>query len=144
MDVFGWGIRDIGDKWEAIAEYKYHIVIENCVYPDYWTEKLSDTYLGGDYPIYSGCPNLSRYFNPDAFTAIDISNVEESIEKIENCIKNDLYENSRLAIQEAKNKVLNQYNLFAIIHNLIHSKGNRALARRKQKIKMVSEWKLRT
>jgi len=65
IDVFGRGIREVDDKWDAISPYKYHIALENSVYPHYWTEKLGDVYLSGAYPIYYGCLNLEDYF-PEA------------------------------------------------------------------------------
>src|SRR5262245_53050576 len=33
LDVYGRGVNDIKDKWDAIAEYKYHVVIENSAFP---------------------------------------------------------------------------------------------------------------
>ena len=45
IDVFGIGRKKVADKWDALAPYKYHIALENSSYKDYWTEKLSDTFL---------------------------------------------------------------------------------------------------
>ncbi|GHH98048.1 glycosyltransferase family 10 domain-containing protein [Neobacillus kokaensis] len=135
IDVFGRGIRDIDDKWNAIADYKYHIAIENSIHTDYWTEKITDTFLGGAYPIYCGCPNLSDYFDADVFTAIDIHDVQKSIKIIEECIENNLYEKSIEKIAAAKMMVLDKYNLFAIIDDFIRSNRN-AVTSEKQVIKL--------
>ena len=46
IDVYGHGFKPIPDKWDAIAPYKYHLVLENSVQKDYWSEKLADSFLG--------------------------------------------------------------------------------------------------
>jgi hypothetical protein len=121
LDVFGVGIKEIEDKWDAIAKYKYHIVLENTSHHDYWTEKLSDAFLGGAYPFYYGCPNLSDYFSADAFTFIDIDDLDKSIATIENEIKNQKYEGSIEKIAEAKDLILDKYNIFPLISNYCKS-----------------------
>lgn len=63
---FGKGFRPIDDKLEAIAPYRFHLVLENTRAEDYWTEKLADAFLGWAFPIYWGCPNIERYFPPGA------------------------------------------------------------------------------
>jgi hypothetical protein len=118
FDLFGRGMRPVEDKWDAIAPYKYHIVIENSRHRDYWTEKLADTFLAGAYPFYYGCPNLTDYFSSDSFTPIDIDDLEGSISTIESCIANDQYEKSAAAISAARLLVLDKYNLFPLVANL--------------------------
>ena len=122
IDVFGRGIRDIDDKWDAVSRYKYHVVLENNSYPDYWTEKLSDAYLGGAHPFYYGCPNLADYFSPAAFTKIDINDLEAAVNVIEASLAGNRYEASLSEIHKARNLVLNTYNLFPMIWNHISSR----------------------
>ena len=110
IDIFGRGIRDIEDKWDAIADYKYHIVVENGSYADYWTEKLADAYLGGAYPFYYGCPNLSDYFPENSYTPIDINDIDLSVKTIREAVKEDLYGKSAQALRIAKDLVLNKFN----------------------------------
>lgn len=112
IDVFGRGIREIEDKWDALAPYKYHIAIENCAVNDYWTEKISDPLLAGCHPIYYGCPNIEKYFPENALTRIDLQQQEQAIAIIEDCLAHKRYEQSRQEIQEARDAVLNRYNLF--------------------------------
>jgi hypothetical protein len=103
------------DKWDAIAPYKYHISIENTVCRDYWTEKLADAYLSLSYPIYHGCPNIETYFPSRSFSKIDISDFEGSARTIESLLQNDIYDERLGALQEAKDLVLDKYNLFALM-----------------------------
>jgi hypothetical protein len=115
LDIFGFGIRDLNDKLEAIADYKYHIAIENSFYCDYWSEKLSDVYLGWAYPFYSGCPNLERYFPSECFTRIDLDDFAKTVKTIESSIANGLYEQSQNSITRARGLVLDKYNLFQML-----------------------------
>lgn len=115
LDVFGFGQNPIPDKWDAIAPYKYHIALENSSVNDYWTEKLSDSFLSLSLPIYHGCPNIIKYFPDMPLMSIDISNINESIQKIEGIISNNLYEKEIDKIKEAKRLILDKYNFFANI-----------------------------
>jgi hypothetical protein len=133
IDVFGRGIREIEDKWDALAPYKYHIAIENCAVTDYWTEKISDPFLADCHPIYAGCPNIEKYFTPKALTRIDLLQPEKAIAIIEDCLESNHYEQSRKEIQESRDAVLNRYNIFPMIVSHIdrltrqgHGKGKRS------------------
>jgi hypothetical protein len=118
LDLFGRGFRHIEDKWDGIARYKYHIVLENRKYPDYWTEKLSDTFLAGTYPLYYGCPNLCDYFPDGSYTAIGIHDLDRTVESIEEAITGGKYEASLNDISFARGLVLNKYNLFPTVAEL--------------------------
>jgi len=115
LDMFGRGLGPIEDKWDAIVRYKYHIVLENGSFRDYWTEKVADAFLGLSYPLYYGCPNLTDYFPKEAFTAIDINDFGASIAAIEKAIDGDFYENSLESLRQAKAMVLDRYNIFAVL-----------------------------
>lgn len=118
IDVFGRGYCDFDDKWDVLAPYKYHIVIENSSQSYYWTEKISDCFLAETYPFYYGCTNLSEYFPQDSFQPIDIYDFEKTVSIIDNSIKNDLYGHSGTILAEAKNLVLDKYNMFDYIASL--------------------------
>lgn len=115
IDVFGRGIRDFDDKWDVIAPYKYHVCIENCSQPYYFSEKLSDAYLGNSFPFYYGCTNIDEFFSKDSFRIIDIHNPAQAIQTIEDAIVEDLAVKNKPAVDEAKMKVLNDYNFFELI-----------------------------
>jgi hypothetical protein len=118
LDVFGRGFQPVVDKWDAIAPYQYHIALENCSVPHYWSEKLADAYLAGAYPIYFGCPNLTEYFRPEGFTAIDLRNADQAIATIEEVLARGLYERRQAELLEARRRVLDEYNLFPMLVGL--------------------------
>jgi hypothetical protein len=122
IDVFGRGTKEIEDKWDALAPYQYHLALENCSCPHYWTEKLSDTFLAYCHPIYGGCPNVDDYFPEGSLTSIDVSQPESAIETIEACLENELWESSRQLIVDARELVLNKYNLFPMIAELVEER----------------------
>ncbi len=112
IDVFGRGYRPFGDKWNVLAPYKYHIAIENSVSAYYWTEKISDCYLAGTYPLYYGCPNIGNYFPEGAFTPVDIRNPDKAIAAIDKAIAADAYGNHRAELAESKRLVMDEYNMY--------------------------------
>lgn len=117
IDVFGRGFRSFDDKWDVLADYKYHVVIENSSSKYYWTEKLSDCYLAGCYPIYYGCTNAGDYFSEKSFSQIDIRDLDGAIKIIDDLIENDVYSKSVDAIIDSRQRVLDDYNMFNIIAN---------------------------
>jgi hypothetical protein len=132
LDVFGRGIREVEDKWDAIAPYRYHIALENGVYPHYWTEKLSDTFLAGAFPLYLGCPNVTEYFPSDSLTTLDANDSTRAIATIEQAIADHRYESSAGDLAEARRLVLDQYNLFPLLADMLAAspaKGDRVPTR---------------
>lgn len=141
IDLFGRGINEVEDKWDALAAYKYHVAIENSGIDDYWTEKLSDAFLAGCYPIYYGCTNIDRYFDPGSMTTIDIDYPDNAIDIIEECIKNNRHDQAKRQIWQSREKVLDEYNLFALIAEFIEKdKVNKVNVKSQyEKIKLKKE-----
>lgn len=119
LDWFGAGVRPITDKAQAVLDYRYHIAIENGSFPHYWTEKLADPYLGWAMPVYCGCPNVTDYFDERAMLCVDIAQPDEAIKRIEQAMAEDLWRNSLPALAEARRLVLERYNLFPFIIDLL-------------------------
>lgn len=116
LDVFGKGFRDFEDKWEVLAPYKYHIAIENSSSKYYWTEKLSDCYLAGTFPIYYGCRNIHDYFPQESLVCIDIRDVSGSIATIDKLIANENHFNTcRPTLEQCQKLILEDYNIFNYI-----------------------------
>lgn len=112
IDVYGNGYKSIPDKFDVLREYKYAIIIENCRYPDYWTEKLGDCFLGGCYPIYHGCPNIDQYFPHESFKIININERIKTLETIRKTVLSGAFEKSNKFLEQSKRLVLDKYNIF--------------------------------
>ncbi|MHC1709816.1 MAG: glycosyltransferase family 10 [Methanomassiliicoccales archaeon] len=115
LDVFITSNMELEDKWDAIGRYRYHIVLENGIHSDFWTEKLADPLLGSCYPIYYGCPNISDYFPNQSYTQIDITDFDEAFSTIKRIIYSDEREMRLYEINSAKQLILNKYNIFPML-----------------------------
>lgn len=122
MEVFGHGVRFIDDKADAVDTYRCHIAIENHIATHHWTEKLADCYLGWSLPIYHGCPNAAEYFPEDSFVPIDIKNPDAALIAIRAAMAPGEYERRLPAIHEARRRVLEEYNLFAVLSRMIEAR----------------------
>ena len=112
LDVYGRGFRPIDDKFDALADYKYSIAIENSVIPGYFTEKIADCYLTHTMPLYYGCPDIQQYFDEGSFTLIDPHDLKGAIETIERVIEEDPYQQALPSLIRQKKKYLEGYQIF--------------------------------
>ena len=119
LEVFGRGSRPVADKLEAISPFKYHIAIENSVEPHYWSEKLADAFLGGAMPFYSGCPDIENYFPAGSLCRIDLRDPAGAINLIEQTLASDGFARSADARNEARGRVLNEHNTFALLARIL-------------------------
>lgn len=127
VEVYGKGIQYIEDKWDGLAPYRYSLAIENFSGPDYWTEKIADCFLSWTVPIYYGCTNLEDYFPDGSFIRIDITRPQEALEIIKEAITTDDWTARLLALQEARELVLDKYQFFPLACDLIrHYRKNAA------------------
>jgi hypothetical protein len=115
FDLFGYGIERIDDKRDALDPYRYHVAIENHVGPHHWTEKLADAFLAYTLPFYYGAPNVADDFPEESFIAIDIARPEAAIHTIHEAIASDAYAVRFDAVVEARRRVLEEHNLFAVL-----------------------------
>jgi len=119
LDVYGHGVKTMNDKAEALDSYQYHVTVENHVYLHHLTEKLPDAFLGYTLPFYHGCPNAADYFPPESFIPIDINDFDRTVEIIRSTLANDEYNDRLPYIIEARRRVLEEYNLFAVLEREI-------------------------
>jgi hypothetical protein len=118
LAIFGRGVRDIGDKEEALAPFKYHLAIENSACFHYWTEKLADPLLCWSFPFYWGCPNIGEYFPREAYEPINLYDPPQAIATIEAALASGRYEAALPALGEARRRGRDDDNLFAIAARL--------------------------
>jgi len=122
LDIYGHGVKPMNDKAETLDAYRYHIAIENFIGDHHWTEKLSDSFLGATLPFYCGAPNAADYFPKESFIPIDISDVDRASEIILKAIRDGEYEKRLPYILEARRRVLEEYNIFAVLSREIESR----------------------
>ena len=126
IDIYGGGFNAIPDKWDVIAPYKFHLVLENDVKPNYWTEKLADAFLGFSFPIYHGCPNIFDYFPQDSLLPIDINDVDKTAANMLSLINgNQLFNYNKNSIEYSRRKVLQDYNIFQMMSDACNEPAKR-------------------
>ncbi len=122
LEIFGRGVRPVDDKSEALDAFKYHIVVENHVGLDHWSEKLSDAYLGLSLPFYHGCANAADYFPAGSFIPIDINDYEGSLTIIKSAIESGEFEKRLPDLMEARRRVMEEHQVFAMVAREIESR----------------------
>lgn len=118
---FGKGFHQIKDKSEGIKSYKYHIVIENHIANHWWTEKLSDAFLGCSLPFYYGSPNINQYFPEKSLIKIDINKPKLALQIIRNAIQNNEYEKRLEHLLIARKRLIDTYSIFSVLSNHINN-----------------------
>lgn len=81
--VAGKGYNEIFSKLEALAAFRYQIVVENCRCNGYFTEKLIDCLRTGTIPLYWGAPDIGNYFDVKGIYSFNnLEQLSEILDKI--------------------------------------------------------------
>ena len=121
VDLLGRSYQaPIDNKFDTLHQYHYGLAIENTIIDHYWTEKIADVFLAGALPFYIGPKNIYDYFPKESIIMLDFDDVDKSIEIIQQAIENNEYEKRKEAIEIARHKILNEYNLFAGFSTIIN------------------------
>ena len=105
-------------KYDGLINYKYSLCIEPCCRKNYFSEKFTDAILCWTIPIYYGCLNISDYFPSDCYYYIDINN-SNSLEKLKEIINKPITQKNIEALEIARNLILNKYNIWQNINDII-------------------------
>lgn len=118
--LFNGKARFVEHKYDMIDPYKYHLAVGNQTGPHILTERIFDAFLGYAVPVTYGCTNLSEYFPENSFIEIDIFAPDDSIKKIEKLIHDpDDYSHRLESVKEARRRVLEEYNIPAMLSRII-------------------------
>ncbi len=152
LDIYGHGVNPMNDKAEALDPYRYHIAVENHQAPTHLTEKLPDAFLGFTLPFYFGDPEAAAIFPEESFIPINISDFSRSRDIIRSVLDGNEWHDRLPWIKEARRRVLEEENLFALVARFIseqeqgagqQTKGavlcNRSVFRRKHPFSAVSD-----
>lgn len=96
LDFYGY-MNHVKNKSEALKDYRFSIVVENCSMDYYFTEKIIDCFMTGTVPIYWGCPSIGDFF--DTGGILKFSTLEELKETLSNlCV--ELYDSMKHSIEQ--------------------------------------------
>lgn len=84
IDMYGDIVnKKVENKSDALKDYMFHIVVENCNNKGYYSEKIIDCFVTGTVPIFYGTTNIGDYFDINGiirFTTIDeLHNISKSV-----------------------------------------------------------------
>jgi hypothetical protein len=79
LDLFGGacgsprmgGLGSHPDKSQGLIPYRFHVAMENCQAPFYYTEKLTDCLATATVPIYWGSDCIHELCNPEGVIVLD-------------------------------------------------------------------------
>ena len=125
IDCYGREFNPVDDKLTAIAPYKYNIVIENSRINHYWTEKLTDAWLGWALPIYCGDPLiLNEIPDKNGIILIDINDIKSSLKTIHEVINQDIYYSRLNAIKICREWAINNSNRYSTACKIVEAHDN--------------------
>lgn len=124
LDWYGHGVRPFGRKYEVMDPYRYQVVVENHIAPHHWTEKLTDAFLSGCLPFYAGAPDLADDFPRESFVPIPIDDPAAALDIVRSAVAAGEYERRRAALAEARRLVLDRYNFYAQVCEVIRAAGD--------------------
>ena len=100
-----------------IFQYKVSISLENGKQRNFFT-RTSEDLLCWALPVYWGCPNLQDYFPENSYRHVDIEKEDFTKEQIKFLLR-DPEEKELKALAEARELILNKYNFFPYISNIL-------------------------
>jgi hypothetical protein len=115
FDLFGRGFASVADKWEVLAPYRFALVVENFINPLYWSEKLADPLLAWTVPIYAGCTDIARWISAEAIIQVDMGDPGAADRVLAAVSEERAWERRLEAVAEARRRILDEHNLFALI-----------------------------
>jgi len=69
-------------KIDGIRDYMFHIVVENGVTENYFTEKFTDSIAAGAIPVYRGSSKVLEIFDPNGIIVLEPGKEEEIINSL--------------------------------------------------------------
>ncbi len=121
LDWYGHGVRWLDKKDDGLDDYKYHISIENYCAPHHWTEKLADPILPLALNFYAGDPKAHECLPEGSFIPIPLDDPEAAYQIIRDAIDQNAYEKALPALKEARKLLLEKYNLYAQVVQVIEN-----------------------
>ena len=95
---------EIQSKYQKLQTYEFNFCYENCVFPDYVSEKIFDAFAAKCIPIYWSNPSTQELLDPSSF--IDASSFNSITELVSYC--DHLTHQEKINFREAGQKFLKE------------------------------------
>jgi hypothetical protein len=108
------------DKFQTLKDYKYCLGFDNQDFiKDFFGTPFTDSLLSWTVPIFWCGQELTKYFPEGSFIQFDLRKGDSEIERLIDIIENDDFEKRIPLLKEARENVLNKYNFWPTIKNVI-------------------------
>ena len=105
-------------KADVLEQYKYSVAVDIGQCKHYFSERFFDSMLMWCLPLYWGGTNVEDYLPKESFRYIDIYGDGSDVLKYTN---SDEWEKSKNAIAEARDLILNKYQIWARVYDYVRS-----------------------
>ena len=112
--LYGREFNPVGDKKDALLPHRYHLALENGAGRFSWTEKLADPILCWSLPFYVGCENVDDELPARAIIPLNLEAPDAALETMLKAIDNGAWAARRVALTEARNRILSHHNSMAL------------------------------
>ena len=99
---------------EALADYRYSIVVENDISPYFFTQKITDCFLAMTIPVYFGATKIGDFFNEDGIIRIKPG---DDLRKVLAACTEREYESRLPAVVDNYNRVQQYRNMWDWLYN---------------------------
>jgi hypothetical protein len=106
------GNDHMSGKEEVLAEHEFMLEFD-ATGENYFSERIADCLLMWASPIYYGGRNLHKYLPPECFSYLDINGNGDDVKAIMN---SNLYQSKLQYISEARDLLLNKYQIWPRVH----------------------------
>ena len=124
LDVYGsfkYSNKDLimNSKFQTLLKYKYCLGFDNQdSINDFIGTQFTDAVLSWTVPIFWCGTDLSRYYPEGSFIQFDARDSDE-IDRIQEIVNEDDFDARLPYLQEARNLILNKYNLWPTLEKII-------------------------
>jgi hypothetical protein len=111
LEVYGCGYGQYCPyKTHMLDRYCFSIVIENGIYDDYFTEKITDCFATGTIPIYWGTKSIKNYYNNKGIILFGNNN-DDSVDDLLSAINDIIQKIDYSYYQKEMDAVVHNFNL---------------------------------
>ena len=112
------------DKRSGLLNYMYHLAFDNQNnIKDFFGTQFTDAILTWTVPIFWGGAELDKYFPEGSYETFDVDDPKE-IDRIVDIVESEDYESRIPALKDARDLILNKYNMWPVIKDAIDTIDN--------------------
>jgi hypothetical protein len=116
---------------DVIRNYRYSLEFDNGPTTNYFSERFYDALLLWTFPIYWGSSNVHSFIPENAFGYVDLDNIQPEVHRVIALVNSDFREQHIEDIRQARELLLNHYQLWPYIYDIVTHADEYAFGGRK-------------